>query len=73
MEGSNCKLFKQVLRWQVISILDAFTELVIFGVAISVIWGIQMSASRKARVLMAFMPRLPYVVLLLMCGCVTIR
>ncbi|GBF61581.1 hypothetical protein TMEN_4085 [Trichophyton mentagrophytes] len=55
-----------VLRWQVIGILDAFTELVIFGVAISVIWGIQMSASRKARVLMAFMPRLPVIVFTLL-------
>ncbi|KAM5469157.1 hypothetical protein MauCBS54593_004509 [Microsporum audouinii] len=51
-----------VLRWQAIGALDAFTELIIFGVAISVVWGIQMTPSRKARVLMAFIPRLPIII-----------
>ncbi|EFQ99092.1 hypothetical protein MGYG_02106 [Nannizzia gypsea CBS 118893] len=55
-----------VLRWQIIGTLDAFTELVIFGVALSVVWGIQMRASRKGRVLMAFIPRLPIIVFALL-------
>ncbi|KAK2877815.1 hypothetical protein FQN49_001172 [Arthroderma sp. PD_2] len=62
MMGFTRGCSNMVVRWQVIGALDAFTELLIFGMAILVVWGIQMGSSRKARVLMAFVPRLVVVV-----------
>ncbi|KAF3480394.1 uncharacterized protein GIQ15_05741 [Arthroderma uncinatum] len=57
-----CDTTLVVIRWQAIGALDAFTEFLIFGMAVLVVWRVQMKHSRKARVVMAFIPRLPVIV-----------
>ncbi|KAM5482516.1 hypothetical protein MaudMau93_006690, partial [Microsporum audouinii] len=49
------------LRWQVITAFDVMTELLIFGMLVYLIWGLQMVMSRKVIIVSAFACRLPVV------------
>jgi hypothetical protein len=47
--------------WEGVGILDIFTELLLFALAIYLVYDLQMSIAHKAAVVAAFMFRLLYV------------
>ncbi|CAK44698.1 hypothetical protein AnigIFM59636_011631 [Aspergillus niger] len=50
------------LRWQFIVALDIATELIIFGLAVFLLWGLFMPLKRKLTIGFAFMFRLPLII-----------
>ncbi|KAF2846383.1 hypothetical protein T440DRAFT_471833 [Plenodomus tracheiphilus IPT5] len=48
-------------KWQAIGALDIVTEIFIFGIAIQLVWGLQMPTRAKLLVIFAFSARLPVV------------
>ncbi|RDW88000.1 hypothetical protein BP6252_00032 [Coleophoma cylindrospora] len=51
------------LRWQVITALDIITELVLFAIAIYLVWNLRMQLGNKAKVVGAFGCRIPLIIL----------
>lgn len=49
----------QELRWQIITAFDVLSELMMFGMLVYLIWGLQMVMSRKFVIAGAFACRLP--------------
>ncbi|GBF59566.1 hypothetical protein TMEN_581 [Trichophyton mentagrophytes] len=49
------------LRWQLITTFDVLSELIMFGMLVYLIWGLQMAMSRKVVIVGAFACRLPVV------------
>lgn len=49
----------QFIRWQVVAAFDIITEVSLFGIAVYMTYGLQLSFSNKTVVLLAFALRLP--------------
>lgn len=49
----------QELRWKLITAFDVLSELMMFGMLVYLIWGLQMAMSRKVVIVGAFACRLP--------------
>jgi len=61
MEDQSSGCSRQVLRWQLIGIFDAITELMIVMLSCGLVWRLQMRLELKLRVILAFMFRLPLI------------
>ncbi|KAF2119131.1 hypothetical protein BDV96DRAFT_643282 [Lophiotrema nucula] len=53
-------------RWQAVAAFDVATELVIFMVPVSFLFGLQMKIKQKGKVVLAFATRLPLIALILL-------
>lgn len=51
----------QTTRWNVVAIIEAITEVLIFSLSLAVVLPLHMRTSRKISVLLSFAPRLVYV------------
>ncbi|MCJ1485909.1 hypothetical protein MMC06_006084, partial [Schaereria dolodes] len=51
-------------RWQVIGVLNIVTELIVFSGSIFLIWGLRVSFSKKAAIVIAFGIRLPIIIVI---------
>lgn len=57
-EGTRSLTVSKMLRWRVIGIVDAITELLIIVLALVVVIPLRMSINKKAAAALAFIPRL---------------
>lgn len=46
-------------QWAAVTAFDVFTELVLFGMSLHLVWNLQTPLARKGRVVLAFGLRLP--------------
>ncbi|OOF98250.1 hypothetical protein ASPCADRAFT_43168, partial [Aspergillus carbonarius ITEM 5010] len=60
-KGTGGQCIDLLQRWQFIVALDIATELIIFGLAIALLWGLFMPLKRKLTIRFAFMFRLPLI------------
>jgi len=60
MNGENCPGVG--LRWEIVSSIDIISELLLVGMTIYLVWGLQTSFENKATVVVAFGMRLPLIV-----------
>ncbi|GLA57176.1 hypothetical protein AtubIFM55763_001355 [Aspergillus tubingensis] len=61
-KGSGGQCVNLSKRWQFIVALDIATELIIFGLAVFLLWGLFMPLKRKLTIGFAFMFRLPLII-----------
>ncbi|RAL04060.1 uncharacterized protein BO80DRAFT_462205 [Aspergillus ibericus CBS 121593] len=61
-KGSGAQCVNLIQRWQFIVALDITTELIIFGLAIALLWGLFMPFQRKFTIGFAFLIRLPLII-----------
>lgn len=57
--GSTVLTRLQVKRWTVVGVLDIVLEILLFFIAVIVVWPLKMTVSRRLSALSCFMCRLP--------------
>ncbi|PWY87736.1 hypothetical protein BO70DRAFT_427637 [Aspergillus heteromorphus CBS 117.55] len=61
-EGFGAQCVDLLQRWRFIVALDIVTELILFGLAVALLWGLFMSVGRKLMIGFAFVFRLPLII-----------